>query len=108
MNRLLVKATVLADSSRPFRGLKGLGVEKHCSRNIIALHCCLNSLSEDRSLRICKQDKGNQIALLNSDDYESKLQRIISDKTKFSKAGVLNLGYLYPFGVRNNKAGGTR
>ena len=58
------------------------------SRNNIALHRCLNSLSKEKSLKVCKQDKGNGITILNSDDYDSKLERIISDKTKFSKVMI--------------------
>ena len=58
------------------------------STNNIALHRCLNSLSKDRRLRVCKQDKGNGIAILNSDDYDSKLEQIISDKTKFFKVMI--------------------
>ena len=58
------------------------------SRNKIALHCCLNSLSKDRSLRVCKEDKGNGISILNRDDYNSKQEQIISDKTKFSKVMI--------------------
>ena len=52
------------------------------------MHRCLNSLSKDRSLRVCKQDKGNGIAILNSDNYDSKLEQLISDKTKLSKVMI--------------------
>ena len=64
------------------------------SKHNTALHCCLSSLSKDRSLRVCKQDKGNGIAILTSKDYDSKLEQI-SDKTKFSKV-MIKSNKLYP------------
>ena len=52
-------------------------VKRTCSsRNNIALHRSLNSLSKGMNLRICNQDKGNRIAILNSHNYDSKLERI--------------------------------
>ena len=65
------------------------------SRNNIALHRCLNSLSKDRSLTVCEQDKGNGIAILNRDDYDSKLERMILDKTKFFKVMINQLNILF-------------
>ena len=63
--------------------------KRTCSfRNNIALHRYLNLLSKDRSLGIRKQDKRNGIAILNSGNYISEIQRINSDKTKFSKVMI--------------------
>ena len=70
--------------------------KRACSfRNDIALHRCFNSLSKDRSLRVCKPDRGNGIAILNSDNYKSKLERIISDKTDFSNI-IIKPNKLHP------------
>ena len=70
--------------------------KRACSfRNDIALHRCFNSLSKDRSLRVCKPDRGNGIAILNSDNYKSKLERIISNKTEFSKV-IIKPNKLHP------------
>lgn len=53
------------------------------SRANQCLHSTLNKLSKDSTIKICKYDKGNGVAILNSGDYYRKLDNIIEDKTKF-------------------------
>ena len=48
-----------------------------------SLHNILNKLSQDPTIEICRYDKGNGLAILNASDYNTKLNSIISDKTKF-------------------------
>ena len=43
----------------------------------------LKELSHDKSIYISKPDKGNSIVVLNKQDYIAKVNRILSDKTKF-------------------------
>ena len=43
----------------------------------------LQNLSKDKNIVIMKPDKGNGIVILNKEDYNSKMQDIISDTIKF-------------------------
>ena len=43
----------------------------------------LKELSKDKSLVICKPDKGRGVVLMNKNDYLTKVYRILSDRTKF-------------------------
>ena len=43
----------------------------------------LKNLRTDKSLIICKPDKGNVVAVLNKSDYVSKMHQILKDQTKF-------------------------
>jgi len=45
----------------------------------------LNSLREDKSIMICKADKGNAVVLLNKVDYLNKINTILSDKSRFKE-----------------------
>ena len=51
------------------------------TKNIIAT---LKALSTDPSIVILKPDKGNGVVILNKADYESKMNSIIQDCTKFT------------------------
>ena len=61
------------------------------SRNICgsqknqAKHKVLKNLANNKKLKICKFDKGAGVAILNSNDYYEKLEKIVNDKTKFKK-----------------------
>ena len=46
----------------------------------LLLYCWTNKLL---LILICKFDKGNGMAVLDSSDYHAKLQKIIQDKSKF-------------------------
>ena len=74
-----------------------------CSfRNSIALHPYLKfTFLKNRSFRICKQDKGNRNAILNNDDYDPKLEQIISDKTKFTTV-MIKPNKLHPVIFKGN------
>ena len=55
-----------------------------CSESVNQfLHHTLHKLSMDASIKVCKFDKGNGIAILESDDYYRKLDKIVDDKSKF-------------------------
>ena len=34
-------------------------------------------------IKVCKFDKGNRVAILESENYYAKLDKIVNDKTKF-------------------------
>ena len=48
-----------------------------------SLHHTLNTLSQSSTIKICRCDKRNGIAMLDANDYNTKLNSITSDKTKF-------------------------
>jgi len=48
-----------------------------------ALHKTLEKLANDSSIKVCKFDKGNGIAILNTNDYNAKLDAIVKDSSKF-------------------------
>jgi len=55
-----------------------------CSNRINqSLHCTLSKLSKDPRIKICRFDKGNGVAVFNTEDYYAKLDKIICDKSKF-------------------------
>ena len=43
----------------------------------------LNSLKKDKSIIICKADKGNAVVLLNKLDYINKMNCVLSDTKRF-------------------------
>ena len=51
-------------------------------------HYVLKRLASDKTIRICKFDKGTGVCILNSNDYTNKLNSIISDTTKFRKVDI--------------------
>ena len=55
------------------------------SRQNIRLHKTLHKLSKDGKIKVCRLDKGNGVCLMNSDDYFTKLDSIVSDETKFQE-----------------------
>ena len=50
-----------------------------------AIHNTLKTLSNNSKIKCCKMDKGVGIVVLDTEDYFSKLDVIIEDKTRFSK-----------------------
>ena len=48
-----------------------------------SLHCTLNKLCQDLKMKVCRYDKGNGVAILNSTDYCEKLNKIVNDRSKF-------------------------
>ena len=55
------------------------------SRYNKALHNCLSKLSRNQTIKICQFDKGNGVAILNSECYFKKLDSIVNDSTKFKE-----------------------
>ena len=51
-------------------------------------HLILKKLASDKTIKICKFDKGTGVCILNSADYISKLDRIVSDTSKFEKVVI--------------------
>ena len=65
--------------------------ENLCNSNINqSFHRTCKQLANDHNIKICKFDKGSGIAILNSDDYFTKLDSIVNDQHKFIK--VLSTG----------------
>ena len=50
-----------------------------------ALHQTLENLVKNTAIKICKFDKGNGVAILDTNDYNAKLDAIIGDKSKFKE-----------------------
>ena len=63
----------------------------HESRNVCntkknkAIHNTLKSISLNSKIKCLKMDKGVGIVVLNTEDYYSKLDKIVEDKSKFRK-----------------------
>ena len=51
-------------------------------------HLVLKRLSSDKTVKICKFDKGTGVCIMNSVDYTSKLDSILNDVSKFKKVEV--------------------
>ena len=63
-----------------------LNAEHQCaSKRNQFLHRTLQSLSNNTDTKVCKLDKGRGVAILNSDDYNAKLDNILAHKSKFIK-----------------------
>ena len=55
-----------------------------CSKRVNqSLHNTPYKLSKDPNIRVCKYDKGNGIAVMNTEDYHGKLDEIVNDKSNF-------------------------
>ena len=55
-----------------------------CSERVNqSLHNTLYKLSKNRNIRVCKYDKGNGIAVMNTEDYYGKRDEIVNYKSKF-------------------------
>ena len=50
----------------------------------------LNSLKKDKSIIICKADKGNAVVLLNKLDYINKMNCVLSDTKRFKQVNYDN------------------
>ena len=43
----------------------------------------ITTLRQNKSIIVCKPDKGNGVVLLNKSDYVKKMENILLDKSKF-------------------------
>ena len=50
-----------------------------------ALHRNLVRLAQDPSIKICKFDKGNGVAIFSAKDYYDKVDKVTLDKSKFEE-----------------------
>ena len=48
-----------------------------------SLHTTLNNLSKDPNIKVCRYGKGNDVAIINTEDCHSKLDKLVKDKSKF-------------------------
>ena len=64
-------------------------------------HETLEKLSKDSEIKVTNFDKGNGIVILNSDDYISKLDQIVSDTTKFEDIKSTNCQFCEDPVVKN-------
>ena len=60
------------------------------------IHRILCSLSDNSDVKICKFDKGKGVSVLNSNDYISKLNSIVNDKSKFIEVKIGNSHPIIP------------
>ena len=67
------------------------------------LHRTLRKLSQNKNIKICSFDKGQGIVILNSFDYSNKLNKILSDKSKFRIISVPSDIKKHPVCVEENK-----
>ena len=54
------------------------------------IHRTLSSLSHNPKIKMCKFDKGERVAVLNSDDYDAKFDVIVNDTSKFVEINTEN------------------
>ena len=52
------------------------------------LHRTLSLLAKDKTIKICKYDKGTGTVILNSNDYFDKMDQIVNDTSKFQQVEV--------------------
>ena len=57
----------------------------------------LNSLKKDKSIIVCKADKGNAVVLLNKLDYINKMKSVLSDTKRFKQVNYENIRNLDKF-----------
>lgn len=55
----------------------------------------LKDLAKNKDLVICKPDKGKGVVLLNRNDYNEKMNNILSDNTKFVEIGSPEFKLIY-------------
>ena len=70
-----------------------------------AIHRTLGALSKDKSIKICKQGKGNGVVILNSNEYFKKLDEIILDQTKFVEVVPKRKSNIHPLISRETSIG---
>ena len=58
-----------------------------------ALHKTLKKLASDKTIKVCRFDKGNGTVILDSEDYFEKLDKIILDKSKFQEVKVSGVNH---------------
>ena len=62
-----------------------------CStRYNISMHRTLRKLANDKSIKVCKFDKGVGVCVMSSADYYDKLDTIVCDSTKFVELDMFN------------------
>ena len=60
-----------------------------CSTKMNQLfHKTLSCLAKDKTIKVCKFDKGTGVVIMNSTDYASKLDKIVLDKSKFQEVPI--------------------
>ena len=63
--------------------------QRACSTRINqSLHHTLSKLSQDSTIKVCRFDKGNGVAILNSRDYYEKLEKTVNDQSKFTELKI--------------------
>ena len=55
------------------------------SRSTLRIHGILKKLKSDKSIVILRPDKGNDVVVLDRNQYDNAIKEIISDKTKFKE-----------------------
>ena len=64
-------------------------VGKNIDRNLSKEeHFALKNLVKNKDLIIQEADKGNTVVILNKNDYNLKMKKILSDKSKFQKLSI--------------------
>ena len=55
------------------------------SRKHRVQHNILRKLSDDKTIKLCRLDKGNGVCIMDTSDYYKKLDIIVDDKSKFKE-----------------------
>ena len=63
----------------------------------------LQSLAKRDDLVICRPDKGRGVVLLDRDDYDNKMNNILSDDTKFREVGPPEFNMIYKTEDKTNR-----
>lgn len=48
----------------------------------------INNLKKDKAIKFCRPDKGRGVAVLNGNDYVSKVKNILSDEFRFHQINI--------------------
>ena len=80
-----------------------LACKNVCATKVNQLfHKTLSLLSRDKSIKVCNFDKGTGVVVMDSEDYFSKLDNIILDKSKFKEVHVVE-GKPHPIISKKNR-----
>ena len=61
----------------------------------VELHKILLDLKNDKSIKLCKFDKGNGVLIINDYDYDAKHDDLILNENQFTEI-IINDGKIHP------------
>ena len=63
----------------------------------------LKNLAQKKDIIVCRPDKGRGVVLMNREDYNNKMNTILSDSSKFSKIGPPQFSTIFKIEDRINR-----